>query len=323
MNPLPGDAPPENPGIIFMGTPEFAVPALEALIGDGYDIRAVVTQPDRPRGRGRKTAPSPVKQTAAAHDIPILQPEKISDEGFLQRIRDSAPDLMIVIAFGQILKKGLLSVPEWGAINIHASLLPRYRGAAPIQRAVLHDDSLTGLTVMRMDEGLDTGPILYQEEIPILKDETSGHLHDRLAVVAGDVILRFMKLFRKNRFKEQPQDNRIASYAPKIDKSMCAIDWKKDARDISALIRALDPLPGAYTNMGGRKIKLFASSVVEEDFFGGVPGRVLIGPGESLRVETGKGVVEVREMQHAGKRRMASGDFLRGFAIPEGTILGK
>ena len=323
MNPLPGDAPPENPGIIFMGTPEFAVPALEALIGDGYDIRAVVTQPDRPRGRGRKTAPPPVKQTAAAHDIPILQPEKASDEGFLQLIRDRAPDLMIVIAFGQILKKGLLSVPEWGAINIHASLLPRYRGAAPIQRAVLNDDSQTGLTVMRMDEGLDTGPILYQEEISILKDETSGHLHDRLAVLSGDVILRFMKLFRKNRISEQPQDHRIASYAPKIDKSMCVIDWKKDAGDISALIRALDPAPGAYTNMGGRKIKLFASSVVEDDSSGGVPGRIVTGSGKGLRVETGKGVVEIREMQYAGKRRMTSGDFLRGFAIPEGTIFGR
>ena len=323
MNPLPGDAPPESPVIIFMGTPEFAVPALEALIGDGYDIRAVVTQPDRPRGRGRKTAPPPVKQTAAAHDIPILQPESVSDEGFLQLIRDRAPDLMIVIAFGQILKKEILSIPKWGAINIHASLLPRYRGAAPIQRAVLNDDSQTGLTVMRMDEGLDTGPILYQEEISILKDETSGHLHDRLAVLSGDVILRFMKLFRKNRISEQPQDHRIASYAPKIDKSMCIIDWKKDAGDISALIRALDPAPGAYTNMGGRKIKLFASSVAEDDFSGGVPGRVVTGSGKGLRVETGKGVVEIREMQYAGKRRMTSGDFLRGFAIPEGTIFGR
>ena len=180
---------PSQPRLIFMGTPQFAVPTLEALIEKGHKILAVVTQPDRPKGRGRKQVPSPVKELAVTHQIKLLQPQKVSDDHFCDQIREMEPDMAIVVAFGQILKKNLLTIPGWGVINIHASLLPKYRGAAPIQWAILNNESKTGLTVMRMDEGLDTGPILFQKEVPILEDETAGQLHDRLSVLAGQVIV--------------------------------------------------------------------------------------------------------------------------------------
>lgn len=314
---------PENPRIIFMGTPEFAVPVLTALINSKYDIAAVVTQPDRPRGRGRKTAPSPVKRVAAENSIPVLQPQRVSGDDFRGRIRKKDPDLIIVVAFGQILSGDLLAIPEYGVINIHASLLPKYRGAAPIQRAVLNNESLTGLTVMRMDEGLDTGPILYQEEVPVLPDETAGQLHDRMASIAGDLIIRFMVKYTQNEILEMPQDHSRATYAPKITKEMSLIRWEWDVSRISGLIRALDPRPGARTTLDRKELKLFKSRIIDETRSSGVPGRVLVDGGGRLRVEAGRGVIEIGEVQHPGKKRLPAGDFLRGFPLPEGTVFGK
>ena len=313
---------PSQPRLIFMGTPQFAVPTLEALIQKGHEILAVVTQPDRPKGRGRKLIPSPVKELAAAHQIEVLQPQKASDDYFCDQIKKMEPDLAIVVAFGQILKKNLLTIPCWGVINIHASLLPKYRGAAPIQRAILDDESKTGLTIMRMDEGLDTGPILLQEEIPILQDETAGQLHGRLSLLAGQVIIKALNDMSKTQVKEIPQDDSLASYASKIERGESLVDWKQPATRISCLIRALDPRPGAYTLLEGKQIKLFSSTVVDRRGLDGVPGRVVRHTKEAIHVDTAQGIIGIREIQYPGKKRLPIPDFLRGFPLPEGTIFG-
>lgn len=314
---------PARPRLIFMGTPDFALPTLKALIAQGHHVLAVVTQPDRPRGRGKKMTAPPVKVLAAEQGIEVLQPERASEASFCQHIEGLKPDLIVVVAFGQILKKRLLSIPPWGVLNIHASLLPRYRGAAPIQWAILNDDAQTGLTVMRMDEGLDTGPILFQETVPILSDETAGDLHDRLALMSGDLIVKALKLMSENHIEEIPQDNAAATYAPKIEKSMGLVDWKETADKVSALVRALDPVPGAFTIWQGKVIKLFSSRVIDARRLDVIPGRVA-GLGErGLVVEAGRGALEVGKMQHPGKKRLSAKEFLLGVPLPEGTILGE
>lgn len=314
---------PERPGIVFMGTPDFAVPSLRSLIDEGHRILAAVTQPDRPKGRGRSIAAPPVKDLSLKHGIEVLQPERISETGFFKMMEKLAPDLIIVVAFGQILKKPLLELPEWGVINIHASLLPRYRGAAPIQRAILNRESVTGLTIMKMEESLDTGPILYQKEVPISRDETAGRLHDRLAGLSGEFLVEFLSEWHSGLVRETVQEPGLATYAEKIDKEMTRIDWGSEAGTISALIRGLDPAPGAYTTFRDNNLKLFSSTVTDESFPGGVPGRVIGNAGGALLIETGKGILGVREVQYPGKKRLPVKDFLMGFSLPEGTIFGR
>ena len=313
---------PDRPEIIFMGTPDFAVPSLKALVKDGHKILSVVTQPDRPKGRGRKLVPSPVKRVALEYGIKILQPEKASDGQFCDTIRSLEPDLLIVAAFGQILKNNLLMIPRLGALNIHASLLPKYRGAAPIHWAILNNEKKTGLTAMRMDEGLDTGPIILQEEVGILEHETAGSLHDRLAGLSGDFIIKTLKGLAENRLKEMYQDPNEATYATKIDRGMSLIKWDRPANAISSLIRALDPWPGAFTTLEGKKIKLFSSRVTDKEVRDEVPGRVAGQSESALLVETGNGLIEIVELQIPGKKRLPAGDFLRGFALDRGTMLG-
>jgi methionyl-tRNA formyltransferase len=322
INMLPDDTFPGQPKLIFMGTPEFALPALEALITHDYEILAVVTQPDRPKGRGRKLAASPVKKLALTHNIEVLQPEKASNKSFCIRIQNMGPDLIIVVAFGQILSKEFLNIPKWGAINIHASLLPKYRGAAPIQHAILNNEPRTGLTIMHMDEGMDTGPILHQTELLILEDETAGQLHDRLASLGGEVIVESLTHMADRTLKEIPQDDAKATYASKILKSDTWVDWVSSASEISCLIRALDPNPGAYTFLDGEKVKLFASTVVEENGTNDLPGRVLRCKRDEIHVQSGQGIVGIRVIQVPGKKRLMVSDFLRGFSLSEGTILG-
>jgi len=317
---------PFDPAIVFMGTPDYAVPSLEKLVEQGYRVQAVVTQPDRPRGRGRKLVFPPVKAAARRLDLPVFQPEKASDRAFCTSIQDLNPDLLIVVAFGQVLKKILLDIPRWGALNIHASLLPHYRGAAPIQWAIINDASETGLTAMRMDEGLDTGPILFQEAVAIGPDETAGELHDRLSRLSGDVLVKTLQGLATRGLIERPQDNALATYAPKIDRGMSRILWNRSARSIAALIRGLDPWPGATTLARGKEIKLFSSRVEKPgrpDISGkGAPGRVTGRSADGLLVETGEGRVWIRELQAPGRRRLAAFEFLRGFPIDEGTVLG-
>lgn len=313
---------PRRPKIIFMGTPDFAVPSLKALVKDGHKVLSVVTQPDRPKGRGRKLVPSPVKRVAQEYGIKILQPEKASDGQFCDTIRGLEPDLLIVVAFGQILKNNLLMIPRWGALNLHASLLPKYRGAAPIHWAILNNETKTGLTAMRMDEGLDTGPVLLQEKVVILEHETAGSLHDRLAGLSGDFIIKTLKGLAENRLKEMHQDPDDATYATKIDRGMSLIKWGLPANAISGLIRALDPWPGAFTTLEGKEIKLFSSRVTDKEARDEVPGRVAGESEGALQVETGKGLIEIMELQIPGKKRLPAGDFLRGFALEQGTMLG-
>ncbi len=227
-----------------MGTPDFAVPALKNLIEKGHNITAVVTQPDRPRGRGRCVSSCPVKETALEHNLKVLQPENVNDRAFIDELRSMKPDLFIVAAFGQILDKDVLSIPKYGALNIHASILPRYRGAAPIQWAILDNEPVTGVTIMKMEKGLDRGPILYVEETPIKEHETAGQLFDRLAELSGDVIIRFLKESAEKAPVEVLQDDTRATYASKITREMTEIHWGLDAVKISSLIRAMDSFPG-------------------------------------------------------------------------------
>lgn len=313
---------PSRPKIIFMGTPDFSVPCLMALIEKDHRVLAVVTQPDRPKGRGRKMASSPVKKFAEAFQIEVLQPEKASDPRFCDEIRAKDPDLLIVVAFGQILRKNLLHIPSWGALNIHASLLPKYRGAAPIHWAILDNEERTGLTAMRMDEGLDTGPILFQEDIPILADDTAGVLHDRLAHHSGGFLIRTLEGMAEKRFKERPQNQAEATYAPKIGRDMSLIRWDQQAHIVSALIRALDPWPGAYTTVQGKEIKVFSARVAEVAAEDAMPGRVVEQEEDAIYVQAAEGVIEIKELQMPGKKRLAAGDFLRGFPLGKGTILG-
>jgi methionyl-tRNA formyltransferase len=313
---------PGRPKLVYLGTPDFAVPTLKALLDHGGRVLAVVTQPDRPQGRGKKVVFSPVKRLAIERRIPVLQPEKTSSSSFCDQIAAMNPDLMIVVAFGRILKKRLLDIPRWGAVNIHASLLPKLRGAAPIQRAIMNNARVTGLTVMRMDEGMDTGPILFQEEVPLLEDETAGHLHDRLSVMAGELMMTALKSMAEGPVRERPQDNAEATYAPKIEREDGLVTWSEPAESVSALIRALDPKPGAYTLWNRQEIKLYASTVMDKSTAGSLPGSVRGCKEGYLVVETGKGTVGIREVQAPGKKRLLVADFLRGAPVPEGSILG-
>jgi len=315
-NKLPG-----NTRIIFMGTPDFAVPSLKALVENGYNVLSVITQPDSQKGRGRKVIPSPVKQAATDYGLEILQPEKVSSSDFYKEVRNRTPDLFVVVAFGQILKADLLNIPSWGALNLHASLLPGYRGAAPIHWAVLNDEIKTGLTAMKMDEGLDTGPILRQEELSILPNETAGQLHDRLAEISGPFLLRTLKELSQGRLTAHPQEERRATYASKIDKRISHVKWDQSAQTISAFIRALDPWPGAFATIGKKNIKLFSPRVMDENRSEGTPGRVVCYSEEGLEVEAANGIVQIRELQAPGKKRLPAKDFLRGFPLEENAVL--
>lgn len=319
----PADPFPSRPRLVFMGTPDFAVPTLKALLDHGHTVLAVVTQPDRPKGRGKKLTAPPVKKLALDRGIVVLQPEKASDESFCDQVRAKEPDLIVVVAFGQILKKKLLDIPQWGVVNVHASLLPNLRGAAPVQWAVLNDESKTGLSLMLMDEGMDTGPIIFQQEVPVLRDETAGHLHDRLAVMAGDLMARSLERMAGRAVETTPQDHTKATYAPKITKDLSLVNWKEEAAKVSARIRGLDPKPGAFTFWQGNELKVFASTVIDTNREVGSPGQVIGLREECLVIRTGRGTVGVRELQYPGKNRLPAKDFLRGFVIPEGTVLGR
>lgn len=313
---------PQNPNIIYMGTPDFAVPALKSLIKEGYSIPAVVTQPDRPRGRGRSISYSPVKDTAIEYDLNILQPEDVNAGDFFDVIKSINPDLFIVAAFGQILNQDVLAIPKFGAVNIHASLLPKYRGAAPIQWAIMDNEPVTGITLMKMAKGLDKGPILHMEKVTIGENETTGQLFDRLAEISGDVVINFLKKSAGEELAEILQDDSKASYAPKITKEMAEIDWNMDALKIAALIRAMDPSPGATTNLYDKKIKLFSPHITDIEFMSGKPGKVIIDENCGFLVETCRGIIRINEIQLPGKKRISISDFLRGNKIKKDTMLG-
>ncbi len=307
--------------VLFWGTPEFAVPALRALDDEGHEIVAVVTQPDRPAGRGRALGTSPVKQVAVREDIPVLQPERAHGAEFEAQIRERAPDVSVVVAYGQILRPEVLAVPRGGSINIHASLLPELRGAAPIAWAIIRGYELTGISIMRMDAGLDSGPILLPEAVPIRPEESAGALARRLSVVGADAIVDSLSALEAGGLTETPQDHSRATYAPKLGRETARLRWTLTADEVARWIRGLDPAPGGWSTLAtGSAIKLFCPTLEEEA--SGEPGAVLEADGErGVLVAAGVGAVRVHEVQPAGKRRMSAGEWVRGRGITAGARL--
>jgi methionyl-tRNA formyltransferase len=304
---------------VFMGTPEFALPSLEGIAAAGVNLLAVFTQPDRPSGRGRKLAAPPVKEYALRRGLKVFQPQRLRDPAVVEELRGLAPNLIVVVAYGQILPRAVLEIPQYGCINVHASLLPRYRGAAPINRAIIEGEQTTGVTTMLMDAGLDTGAMLVKKTTPIGLEETAGELHDRLALLGCDAMAETLHLLCSGSLSPEPQDDALSSYAPMLKKEDGRIDWNRSALDIHNQVRGLAPWPGAYTHLQGEPLRL--ARTLPESGRGGEPGRVLSTGADGLRIACGEGVLLVRELQLPGKKRLPAADFLRGRTIPAGTVL--
>lgn len=305
--------------VLFFGTPDFAVPSLTALVGEGFDVVAAVTRPDRPVGRHRSRAePSPVKRAALAEEIPVLEPERPSEPAFVAAARDLAPDVAVVVAYGHILKPALLDLPRLGSVNVHASLLPALRGAAPIERAILNGLDESGITIMQMDAGMDTGPVLHQVATPIAPDETGGELRVRLAEMGALALVEALTLVEAGGAAPRPQDAAAATYAPKLTRDEERLDWRQDAQSLARKVRAFDPAPGAWAECRGRSLKLFGGrAVAGED---APPGTVLEA-GDGLRIACGGGVLEVTDVQPAGKARMTARAFVNGRGVAAGDVL--
>ena len=303
--------------IVFMGTPDFAVPSLQALIDAGHDVCAVYTQPDKPQGRKQILTAPPVKTLALEHDIPVFQPNTLKNEDEQARLRELAPEVIIVVAYGKLLPKAVLDIPPHGCINVHGSLLPRWRGAAPIQWAVIAGDEMAGVTTMQMAEGLDTGDMLLTYETKVGEKETAGELFDRLAQSGAELLTE--TLVKLNDIIPRSQDDAQSCYAHMLDKQMAVIDWSKSAHEIDCLIRGLNPWPIALTTLSGERLKVFAA---EKANGRGEPGTVLeADPKKGLTVACGEGALGLTEIQLVGGKRMKATDFLRGHAIEVGTKL--
>jgi methionyl-tRNA formyltransferase len=305
--------------LVFMGTPEFAVPSLQRLIERGETLVAVVTQPDRPKGRGQQLASPPVKIVAGEYGIPVFQPAKVRIPDFLEIVRGLHPDLIIVTAFGQILPKELLDIPRYGCINVHASLLPRYRGAAPINWCIINGETETGVTTMQMDEGLDTGDMLLKKVVPIGPDVDAQALHDLLSVAGADALAETLDLLIAGKLNAEKQDSLLSNYAPMLKKEDGLIDWLRDPQSIRNLVRGLTPWPGAFTFLGDKTLKVYRCRVAGGS---GVPGSVLQADRSGLVIACREGGLLVEELQLEGKKRLSARDFLAGYNIIPGTILG-
>ena len=303
--------------IVFMGTPDFAVPSLQALIDAGHDVCAVYTQPDKPQGRKQILTAPPVKTLALEHDIPVFQPNTLKNEDEQARLRELAPEVIIVVAYGKLLPKAVLDIPPHGCINVHGSLLPRWRGAAPIQWAVIAGDEMAGVTTMQMAEGLDTGDMLLTYETKVGETETAGELFDRLAQSGAELLTQ--TLVKLDEITPRPQDDAQSCYAHMLDKQMAVIDWSRSAHEIDCLIRGLNPWPIALTTLSGERLKVFAA---EKAAGNGEPGTVLeADPKKGLTVACGEGALGLTEIQLVGGKRMKATDFLRGHVIEVGTKL--
>lgn len=305
--------------IIFMGTPDFACPTLQKLVELGENLVAVVTQPDRPRGRGQKLMPPPVKELAENNGIPVYQPLKVRDPDFVDIIRGLKPDVIVVVAFGQILPKALLDIPPHGCINVHASLLPRYRGAAPLNWCLINGESETGVTTMLMDVGLDTGDMLLISKTPLDENEDIQSLHDRMAAMGADLLAETLGRLKQDGLVPQPQNNADSCYAPMLKKEDGIIDWNTDARTIHNKVRGLAVWPGASTTIGDQVLKIFRTVVGEGS---GEPGTVLQAAKGHFEVACHRGSLFIHEMQLAGKKRLDCTSFLAGYPVSVGTVLG-
>ncbi len=337
--------------IIFMGTPDFSVGTLEALLAAGHEVALAVTQPDKPRGRGKSMQFSAVKEAALAHGIEVYQPRRVREEACIEYLRAYEADIIVVVAFGQILPGEVLKLPRYGCINVHASLLPKYRGAAPIQWAVINGETVTGVTTMRMDEGLDTGDMILKEEVPLSREETGGSLFERLSKVGARLCVKTLEAIENGTAAYTPQDDSLATYTTMIKKQLGEIDWKKPAQEIERLTRGLNPWPSAYTYLEGKTLKIWraeaeveANQSQDAQAQGAREGGMQAGPGcivdaeggmqagpgcivdvakDSITVQAGQGLLKLLEVQLEGKKRMAADAFLRGFQVKAGCRLGK
>ena len=305
--------------VVFWGTPEFAAPTLRALIGEGFEVVGVVTQPDKPQGRSREIIPSPVKQIALDEELPLFQPKNAKDPELYQLLSKLEPDISVVVAYGHILPQNIIDLPKMGTLNIHASLLPALRGAAPIQAAIRQGDTETGITVMRVVKALDAGPMILQAEVPILEDETYGELQVRLSELGALTLIEALTLISIGEAKETPQDDSRATFAPKINRESARINWRDSAIEISRLIRAFDPKPGAFTTTPKGDVKMFGPKVM--DGIKGKPGEVLKTTGE-LVIACGIDALRIAEVQPSGKSRMTVHDWIRGRGTEPGDIYG-
>ena len=306
--------------VIFMGTPDFSVGTLEALIEEGHEVVLAVTQPDKPKGRGGKMQYPPVKEVALEHDIPVFQPKKIRDPQSIEELRKYEADVMVVIAFGQILPKEILKMTPYGCINVHASLLPKYRGAAPIQWAVINGERVSGVTTMQMDEGLDTGDMIMKTEVVLDEKETGGSLHDKLALEGAKLCVHTLKALEEKTAVWEKQEDSPTEYARMLDKKLGDIDWTKDAASIERLIRGLNPWPSAYTKWNSKIMKIWEADVLEGQT-DQMPGTIVKVEKDGFCVQTGTGLIKVLSLQIPGKKRMDAGAFLRGYPMEEGTVL--
>ena len=306
--------------IVFMGTPDFAVSTLESLVKGGHEVIAAVTQPDKPKGRGKAVQYTPVKEKALEYEIPVYQPVKARDPEFVELLKGMNPDVIVVVAFGQLLPKAILDIPKFGCVNVHASLLPKYRGAAPIQWAVIDGEEVSGVTTMLMDEGLDTGDMLEKAEIVLDEKETGGSLFDKLSALGGELILSTLEKMENGTITRTPQGDSTTSYAKMLKKTMGEIDWHMEAVKIERLIRGLNPWPSAYTSLKGKTVKIWSADVVAGESTGN-PGRVTVTK-DKLLVECGENFLSITELQLEGKKRMETAAFLRGFTVEDQTVFG-
>lgn len=307
--------------IVFMGTPDFAAGALKALIEAGHEITAVVTQPDRPKGRSKEPVPSPVKLCAQKHDIAVLQPKRIKTAEAIEELKSYEADVYIVAAFGQILTQEILDIPYYGCLNIHASLLPKYRGASPIQHAIIDGEEKTGVTIMQMDAGIDTGDMLYKKEVPIESRDNYETLHDKLTVLGAEAVVEALWLLVQGKLKPKKQKEELSCYAPLIGKAMGEIDFSRDALTIDRMIRGMTPWPSAYTGYRGKQLKIWRAEPDMEMAAIGSPGEILMADKERVTVAAGSGVLHIYELQLEGKKRMTAHDFLLGVKMQPGEIL--
>lgn len=303
--------------LIFFGTPDLALPSLRSILKSGHDVVSVVTQPDKEKGRGRRLSPPPVKIEALAHGLSVLQPEKVKDRGFLDKLRLLNPEMIVVVAYGKILPADIIHMPQMGCINLHASLLPKYRGSAPINWAIINGEKVTGVTTMLMDEGMDTGPILLQKEVGIRDDDTAGSLSERLAIEGADLLIKTIDMLKNNQIRATPQSGE-PSYAPQLKKSDGLIDWSRPADRLYDFIRGVTPWPGAYTFLEGERITIIKALPMDGEGRQGVIERVTK---DGLLVGTGSGLLSIIELKPEGKSVMGIKSFLQGRRLKEGMRL--
>lgn len=308
--------------IVYMGTPDFAVPTLQALYDNGYDVQAVFTQPDKPKGRGYKLTPPSVKVLALSHDTPVYQPNSLKDGGeeYVEILKKLAPDCIVVAAYGKLLPKSVLDIPKYGCVNVHGSLLPKYRGAGPIQWAVLNDEEKTGITTMLMGEGLDTGDMLLQSETAIGENETAAELFDRLSIMGAELLIETLEKLEKGEITPVAQDESKSSYAPMLSKELCAIDFNKPVRKVHKQICGLSDWPCAVTMLEGKRLKVYRSEIVSERPCGSTPGTIV--DEKDFSVACSDGIIRFTEIQAEGSKRMKTADYLRGKPVEKNTLLG-